>query len=77
MYLLKHSRIIYEENLIVVKPERTSLITAFSQFIIALLFFWILTQFSNSLNFFFLSVVFFLLLIFGGLSILGLIYSIW
>ncbi len=77
MYLLKHSRIIYEENLIVVKPERKSLITAFSQFIIALLFFWILTQFSNSLNFFFLSVVFFLLLIFGGLSILGLIYSIW
>ena len=77
MYSLKNSRIINENNLIIIKPEKKSLFVAFIQSMLAVLFFWILVQFSENLHFFFLTLVFFLLLFFVGLAVLGIIYSVW
>ena len=77
MYSLKNSRIINENNLIIIKPEKKSLYIAFFQSMLAAIFFWVLVQFSDTLNFFFLTIVFLLLLFFGGLAVLGMIYSIW
>ncbi len=77
MYSLKNSRIINDNNLIIIKPEKKSLFTALLQSTFAAFFFWILVQFSNNLHFFFLTVIFCLLLLFGGLAVLGMIYSIW
>ena len=77
MYSLKNSRIINENNMIIIKPERKSLFMAFFQLMLSIFFFWVLVQFSDSLHFFFLTGVFLLLLFFGGLAVLGMIYSIW
>ncbi|MDG1989967.1 MAG: hypothetical protein P8J51_01665 [Dehalococcoidia bacterium] len=77
MYKLNHSKIILDDDIIIIKPEKRSLIVAIAQGFIGVILFIVLSQFFNSLNYFVMFFLFISVLFFVVLSILGLIYSIW
>lgn len=77
MYKLNHSKVILDDNIIIIKPEKRSLVVAISQGFIGTILFFVLSHFFNSLNYFVMFSLFIAVFFFIVLSILGLIYSIW
>ena len=77
LYELNHSKILINNNLIIIRPEKRSLYVAMLQGIVSGLIFIIFYNFASSMHFFILIAMFFVAMFLFILSILGLIYSIW
>jgi len=77
LYKLNHSKVILDGDIIIIKPEKRSLIVAIAQGFTGTILFIVLSLFFNSLNYFVMFSLFIAILFFIGLSVLGLIYSIW